>query len=437
MANHRAIPHVFRILGVMTLAAAAADGAVFTVGPGAFPTIQSAVNASTNGDVVLVKTGMYAAFTIDGHGVTVVADSGANVATTGVVTIKNVPAGSNVALVRLLMQGQAGGAPVDGRALEIANCAGHVRVEACTIRGLDGGPLVNCAVIGEKDAFSAVRTQNCADVAILLCDLRGGKAMNLFAFPQCDGEPLAGGVGGHGLDAIDSHVTIYDSTLKGGDGGTAWYYGGNAGDGCRLTTTAGAVLHSELFASNVVFDGKTKGGDAWDYFGVPITGGGGSGLYSAGSTTVRTLDCEFLGGTGGCNLFGCDGAYPAIVGPNSVLPGTSKGFGAPRLLREGQTAPFVFAGQAGDAAYLMLSPSMGSVFVPSLRGEFLLASPLVGPLSVGSIPPIGTLAVSLTVPFLPPGILGASVELQAMLLSSTGVSTLTTSAHVTILSATL
>src|SRR5262245_16335265 len=88
----------------LLLASSAAAQSVFVVapapGPGVYATdIQPAIDAAANGDVVLVKPGAYSTFTITGKGVSVIADTGANVVVNGLVFVSNVGA-SQFALIQ-------------------------------------------------------------------------------------------------------------------------------------------------------------------------------------------------------------------------------------------------------------------------------------------------------------------------------------------------
>ena len=100
------MPHSFSCASVLvaslaTMGCLAAQTRVFTVdddAPADFTTIQAAVNAAAPGDVVLVKDGDYVKFTIDGKGISVLADRDAAVRVLG--TAGSMTSDSSLALSR-------------------------------------------------------------------------------------------------------------------------------------------------------------------------------------------------------------------------------------------------------------------------------------------------------------------------------------------------
>jgi hypothetical protein len=429
------------MFGCIATVGGTAFAGVLVVAPSGAPftSIQAAVNASQNGDIVLVKAGNYGSFTIDGRVVSVVADAGATVTVPGQVVVRNLPAMTQIALVRLSVTGSNGTGPTNGAAIRLENNNGHIRVDGCTLRGGDGGTLSGCSVVGNADAAPALSVQRCADVAVSLGDLRGGNANNLFAFPDCDGTPVVGGMGGHGLFVNDSIVAVYDTSLKGGAGGTAWYHGGHGGDAMRIADLVPSGFPTNVLASNCSLDGSAKGGSAWDYIGGESAGFGGNAIEAAGPCSVRVLDCGPISGLGGCTLAGCLPLAPlyAISAPATLtqLSGPSKGFGMPRVLREGQNAQMLFSGSTGDAVFLLLSPTQQQFFAPAFKGVILLGSPLLGPYTLGNIDPSGFFSIMLPVPALPIGVDGIGLELQAILVAPSGDAVLTGAVHLTILDA--
>src|SRR6187402_812579 len=119
----------------LLLAAGASAQAVFVVapvaGPGVFSTdIQPAVDAAANGDLVLVRAGTYFGFTIDGKGVSVVADAGATVVANGLVTVSHVSASQRVLLQGLTVHGDN-----SSSAIITQDAPGPIWIESCTVTG--------------------------------------------------------------------------------------------------------------------------------------------------------------------------------------------------------------------------------------------------------------------------------------------------------------
>src|SRR4030095_10130842 len=196
-----------------------------TSGPGVFSTqIQPAVDAAANGDLILVKTGNYLGFAIDGKSLVVIADLGASVNVMGNVAVSNLSSNQRVQVARVGVSssGAAGGFLFD-------NDAGPVWVEGCT-----SAPAVGSNVNGLD---SAVVLQ-CASVAFLRCTLKGSNAM------AWKGPSHAG----TGLFAFDSNVTMFDSFCVGGVGQSGYFfvYPGS-GEAGALLKGGHMVLFAALF----------------------------------------------------------------------------------------------------------------------------------------------------------------------------------------------
>ena len=234
---------VFVLAFVSSGLASPVSGGVLPVGsPGGFPTIQSAVDAASDGDIVLIASGSYDGFVVDGVGITVVADVGALVEIDDPVRVRNLSAGQQAALRGLTIGGFSFAEP-ETVALRVSNCLGSVRVIDCDVDGKNGLPLVGCSAPPEPDAWPAVRVKGCVDVAFVRVSLVGGGGADLFDFENCDGKPYVAGDAGDGIEVIDARVAIHDSTVRGGRGGHAWGVGGTGGDALsvvrrvRKTTT--------------------------------------------------------------------------------------------------------------------------------------------------------------------------------------------------------
>jgi len=187
---------------VFSLVTARADASVLVVGSGQpFTQITTAVAAAQDGDTILVKSGWYAPFTIDGKGLTLVGDQGAIVfiGIFGLLpqqsTVKNLTVGQTVVL-----------RGIDGPLALFGN-AGSVRLEGCSIVGQAG----DCSPLGCIPATPAVDVRNCAPVAITRSSLEGGAggSYTVPGFDLCTN-------GAPGLAVENATVALYDTNLAGG-----------------------------------------------------------------------------------------------------------------------------------------------------------------------------------------------------------------------------
>lgn len=355
---------------------------VDAAGGAAFTEISAAVAVAAPGDVVLVRSGTYAPFVIDGLSLTVAADLGASVQVfggfpgPGGVQTRNLAAGQSVVLRGLVVS-----APGFTAALAVRDCQGAVLVEDCTFLG----ETTHTAFTRE-----AVRIQNSARVTLVRCLALGGTAV-LGALPFN---------GGHGLVvAGGSAAHLYDCTLLGGCG---TFYEllmvGDGGDG-------GHVMDgSFLYASGSRFQGG-DGGPGSSPCLFPDAGDGGAGLRLLGTPPqAELLDIPAAGGLGGPGPGG--GCPPGAnglgldveSGTANIIPGVARTMSAAHPVREGQTLVIDFSGLAGDLAVVGLSDAHQPVFLPALEGSLVVAP---APLSItvfGVLPAAGTLTANVAIP---------------------------------------
>lgn len=430
---------ISRALSILALAAASAAPAaagvllVDSMGGGAFTTIQAAVNASADGDIVLVKIGNYAPFMVGDRAIAIVSDSIGGAHVNGTIHVAGLSAGKTVVLDGLVAKGVYSTNEPNGYGLRVFGCAGHVRAQNCSFTGSNGNPnpLFNCTAVGIVKGWDGALAENCSDVGFTRCVLQGGNASNLFEFPECDGDPQTGDPGGNGLRAKNSIVSVYDGLSAGGAGGTAWYYGGAGGAGIALDGAS-------LVASAGTMKGG-NGGSAWDYFGLPMPGGGAAGLAIDSTSVGRTLGATFQSGVGGQSLAGTAPSAPPVfsAGTYVVLPGSPKNFLAPAVLREMQSDNLQIQGNAGETAFLFLSIGTDATWAPSLKGMLLLSgASLLGPYGFGTLPGSGSILAPIVGPNLPASVLGAEIWMQ-MVVAGPGGGTLSAGKHVTLLDASL
>lgn len=380
------------------LASGAAAQQVFVVrqspGPGVFSTqIQPAIDAASDGDLILVKPGPYSqGFTIDGKAVSIFGDAGPPPMLGGGVTIRNLPAGSGVYISGILVN-----APQTALVVELNE--GPVWIEESDFTSGTGEPAVA--------AYPGARVDRTASLVLLRSTIRGGKGFSAATTALV-------GSGGIGLHATESFVSVYDGFAAGGTAGTPTNVdqpGKPGGDGAWLGTGV-------LFASGAGFHGG-NGGPHSQPMGNPLVAGGagGDGLQVDG--TAFALACTFEGGNGGRGPGGGvvgPAGQPTAVGPSgtlSILPGTARHFSITSPIREQQTTTIRCGGVAGETVGAIVS------FEQDLGLLFLLFSGVVLPelssasgIALGVVPSFGLLEVPVPIPDLPASVQGSTLFLQ-------------------------
>lgn len=405
-------------LSAVALASITFAGNVHTVGGtgGDYPDIQSAVDASVDGDVVLVRSGNYQGFTIDGKSISVVADTNDKVALLSGVIVENIAAGKSVVLAGLhvIALPAPAGACLAGYA-----SSGSLRMQSCKF----GEPNM---LRGQGATFS-----QCSDVALVGCILRGSDGY----------DPIyGGGPGWAALSAWGGRTALYDCTLVGGHGQDGYdgsgAFGGDGGDGCYL------YLNASLFASGTTFQGRDggNGSNETDCLDVAGDGGnGGDGIRSAGTVTVGFFDCTKTagaGGTGGTGgscgpdgLPGAAGVPQEITGTVDVFGGNARKLEMPTPVRESTSIPITLTGEPGETAYLGMWGGARYLYSPPYSGVLLEKSPLIRRVRLGTIPASGVLDKHVALPDLGPGV-GTTYFFQAYFVSAGNVVTLGSPAFV-------
>lgn len=392
---------------------------------GPYTTIQSAITAAADGDMLLVKPGTYTSFILNAKSLTIVADTGGAVNIPGACIVRNLTASQHAVLsgLTIAVPDNSSGTVGSWAGLLVTNNAGEVRVNACTAIGGAGagGDGVQVA-------------SNSGGVVLVGCTARGGRGE--------DAPVLFGGPperGGSGVDCRDSRVALYDCTITGGRGGDGFDNSAQGGNGVWLRTSTAA---SGLFASGCQITGG-RGGDDWENSLAEFTnpGWGGNGLELDGGTHAQFVACSFAGGAPGVGLFCTPVGYPP--GPGLATHGTGSMFtfnttkvvlGAPTVMRESSSLPITVAGHPGDRAYLFVSRGTSFNALPSWRGV-LLTQNATPPrtMILGTIPPSGVLSASLAIPDLGPGVAARDTFLQAYRSDANGSITLGNLAVVSVL----
>lgn len=362
-----------------------------TPGPGVdFQDLPSAVAAAQDGDVLLVKDGNYAGFTLSAKSLTLVGDHAYSSgqaspgALLGPCTIEGLGAGQQFAFVHLKPRAE-GGLP----ALRVRHCAGSV--------------LIDHVVCGAgKPALSA------EDTAGLIV------ARSYFGSEY----PL-----GHAASIVcqGSALWVYDTYSIGGfgtDGAPAPSFAAPGAGYAGVLAEDGYV-----FANNCVFYGGA-GGTAVFSNGQCFAGGtGGAGLQlGSGGPLLELRGTYFDGGYGGLASASCPiGAFgpPLLLesGQLASQPAPLRRFGFDRpAAREGQLAHVEAAGQQGHFVIAAYAPGFAQSLLPEL-GLLLPGAPLqlvpLGTLT-GSFPAPAQLSVPLQLQELGPGVTHALYSAQGV-----------------------
>ncbi len=374
---------------------ASAQGKLWIVdqagGPGTdFTDIQPAVDAASDGDTILLRTGSpaYPAFTIDGKSLVVTEDAGESIRT-GDVLVRNVAASQSVTLRGM-----------DTSTLRIELAEGPVLVE-----DVGQGALIGFCIFGGSNAGKV--------------EVHGSDAV---VFSRCIFEAKGGVTAGfEGVRITGSTVHMYETSARGSHpSGTDSAKGG---DGV-------AVFNSFLFASGGAFEGAC-GGDAGLCAGSGGAGGAGLRIFNS---QVFLLETELAGGLGGdggdCGFQGAMGS-PSVGGFTAVA-GFARDYAISATATGGTTATIDYAGEPGDVVLSLVALAQSPLFLLQHAGTLVVAAPPIliahGPADLD-----GTLSVSAPIPPLPPGFEAFTVYAQGAAISAVGAAVLAAPTQLSIL----
>jgi predicted outer membrane repeat protein len=386
-------------------------------GGGSFATIQAAVDAAHDGDVILVRSGSYGAVTIDGKSVRLIADVNAQVSIAGTLTVKNIPAAKSVVVAGI---GVVGGMqyPTSLPALALSNDLGCVRFQSCVLHGGTGVTGGGCNPGGVGGAGAAIASSS--RVSFSACQLFGGDGYG-DTFVAC-----LGGLGGSGGTMSASSVALYDCVVRAGNGGgvdsQVNYHGGQGGE-------AWLVNDQLLFASRTHFVGGSGGSG---FFG----GSGGDGLSVQTGASVELVSCTFAGGngvSGDGGSDGSDGSGQSGAGSSHTFANSARVFSAPWLVADTSALSVTVFGQPGDRVWIA-SGEPAHHFAPAYAGVRLETWPVwlaVTPL--GTMPSSGAMTVTMTLPLDSPAAAATTYVLQGFIIDAEGHTLLGSPMHTTVL----
>ena len=354
-------------------------------------TIQGAIDAASEGDLILVRDGTYGAFVIDGKSLTVLSDIGHFVVlSAGNSRIANLGPQQHVQLRGLnVVVPRTEFSKVD--ALRIESCQGTIWIEECLI---EGGV---CFPFFCSSGAAALRVTDCAGVLVQRSTLRGG-------------ETLDGGLSaGDAVELVRSSISFHECIVGGGQGLAQFpsptpIVGADGGTAVRMED-------SFFYAATSTFEaGKGADGASGDTSPCSDGGDGGYTLFAtSGTSSYALLESQLFPGLPGLADTGCvDGAPGALIDPGGATPAEQIIQEDGRLLQV--TSPvepgdllLAFAtGAPGDQMFLFIALSPQFQVMLSLDGVlYVPSSSLFVPM--GIVGPTGALFQTLGAPGLPPG----------------------------------
>ncbi|MFT5079421.1 MAG: hypothetical protein ACI84E_000060 [Planctomycetota bacterium] len=358
-----------------------------------FADLQAAVAAAVDGDVLLVRAGVYAGLDINGKSLVVVAEEQDTPHILGA-SIRNLAVDQDVVLAGLRISSTA------GAGLRVLNNQGPVLVEDCKILGADGGH--NAAI--SEDGHPGVHIVESFGVSFASCKLIGGSGAGF------ESTTLSStGSGAEGCFATGpAKVALFGCEVFGGQGGHSnpneSFWGGNGAPAIRTVSTTLDVVGCKLVGG----DGGDGGEDPGAFPGGPICGNGGDGGNGIKSSnggpvtlgTVRCSDTKITTGKQGLGGFGCSHGAPGL--DYEVPPGQPTELGIKFIdldvdspLPETDPISLHIKAPAGTALFLGVSTSIGFQFSAPLQGVALIDFATTQIIPIGIVGPSGHRNISL------------------------------------------
>lgn len=328
--------------------------------------VQAAVDAAGEGDLIVVRPGHYAPFTVAGKSLTIVAEAPRTVwftALTGhAIEVRDLGASQSVVLRDLVA---LRGSNDTSATVRVANAAGEVRFEGL-LAGHDAGwPGQRSLELEGSGDFTAVESGFAQGVlavestaSFVDCRLQGAQGRD------CSAIGLAT-AGSPGVEVIGGSVLVADSVVRGGDGG--------AGDLVVICCDA--------------------------------TGGPGARLSGFG-TTLTVRDSVVASGSTGGGLACAIGSPAYDVQSGLVLTesgATPTGGFASEWAQVTGTSAVTLRADTGQVQWIGFSLAPAQLPTPAALGDLLLAPPLLLVSNLGTSDGFTT-GLTVPVPYVAPGL---------------------------------
>jgi len=364
------------LLSLLLASGGAAQGRVHIVdaagGTGSdFTTVNAAVLAALDGEVIVVRSGLYPeVVTLGTKSLTVTAETGALVRVRGL-SIHGVSGNDRVTVRGLRTEG------TDVRGLLAFLNFGTVWIEDCLFRAPD---------LPGHDSGGALIV-DCPHLALTRCTFEPARA--------------ATGLATATLEVASSSVVLHDVSATG-------------------PPDTGAALQGSFDADFEITGGTLAGGDGFDGIALSCDGqDGGSGLRLLDSASAVLRGATVTGGAGGVGFGTCpdglDGpALAAAPGAVTELPREARGYAVSSPVRAGAVLTVELAGRPNDLVWILWGSTPNTGPTPAfLDGSLLLGGSLQA-VFFGALPATGTASVDYTAPALAPGLEGAGFLSQAI-----------------------
>lgn len=311
-------------------------------------TIQGAVDAALDGDVIVVKKGVYPAFVIDGKAVHIFGQAG--------------PGGTDVQVDHAVVRHTRVGRPLVLHGLQFKSASAVVPLSFIN----DSGPMwvQHCQA-------AALGVQDCASVGIHDTDvtLRGvevsGSTVYAYRSSFAGSAGSSGGYTGICNDYYYYLCTYCNSCYSGSPGGVA--------------TTISARSHAYFFGGTLQGGRGAPGVYVDCCYAPPAPDGAGLLVNALSDATV--MDAQITGGTSGAGSF-------------ATLGGKVGGYSISAPVVSGTQALLTFRGPVGWNVFLTYSFDFQPQFV-SERSGYSVVDPASPTMFIGALPSSGRLQVSL------------------------------------------